>query len=53
MFIPHQPLPTIAVRYFLCFSAPCTAGAAKAAPAAAEVAKKFRRVKLMGILLVC
>jgi hypothetical protein len=47
MFMPHQPLPIRAVRYFLFLSAPWMDGAAKATLAAALVFRKLRRFTLM------
>src|SRR5262245_58152560 len=51
MFIPPQPVPTRAVRYFFAFSWPRTAGAASkllaAAPAAKVECRKSRRLAVM------
>jgi hypothetical protein len=49
MFIPHQPDPINAVRYFLSFEAEWTLGAEASVAAAADVAMKERRFSDIGI----
>jgi hypothetical protein len=44
MFIPHQPLPIRAVRYFLSAWALRIVGAAKVRPDAMEPLRKVRRL---------